>query len=95
MKILSGAVLAALLLAAPVVADAATAANAGNATQSPVAAMDGGAMAWGYAANVSRPYAVLDFQDGAHVMPVSPVSRSTVRPIDGTLRLLNRTGSGR
>ena len=41
-------------------------------------------MAWGYAANVSRPYAVLELQDGAHVMPVSPVSRSTVRPIDGS-----------
>jgi hypothetical protein len=89
MKTFSGAVLIAFLLAAPVIADAATAENAASATQS------GASASSVYAANASHPYAVLDDQDDAHLMPTSPVSRSNVRPLDGTLRLLNRTGSGR
>jgi len=86
MKTLAGGMLAALLLAAPVIADAATASNA---------AVDGGSTRSVYGANASRPYAILDFQNDTHLMPTSPVSRDGVQPLDGTLRLLNRTGSGR
>jgi hypothetical protein len=82
MKIFSSTVLAAFLLAAPVIADAAATSGAGDSASA-------------YSANARHPYAVLDFQNGIHLTPTSPVRGGNAEPLDGTLRLLNRTGSGR
>ncbi|HTU53444.1 MAG TPA: hypothetical protein VMF62_05685 [Acetobacteraceae bacterium] len=73
--------IAAFLLAAPLIADVATTGNAGSETRSGVTV-------------VSRPYAVLALQDGGHLMPMSPARWSGVHPFGGSFKLFNRTGSG-
>ncbi len=85
MKIFLGAALAALVLSAPVLATAATMGSASN-QPTMVAANDSGA---------SHPYAVLDYQDGTHLMPTAPVSRNAQIPYDHTMVLVNRTGGER
>jgi hypothetical protein len=92
MKTILGATLAALVLAAPMLATAATVWNAAN-QQPELMAANAGATSSTY--SESHPYAVLDYQNGVHLMPSSPVARNAQVPYDHTLALVNRTGGDR
>jgi hypothetical protein len=79
MKTFFGVALAALMLTAPVVSEAA------SRTQS-------------VAYNNQHPYAWLDYQNGVHMMPSSPVARrASSAPVlrCGTCELMNETGGDR
>ncbi len=88
MKTFFGVALTALVLLAPAISEAASVAQTAGQPQSSASA------ATTYAQQ--HPYAVLDYQNGLHLMPVSPVSRSatTVAPRDSTLGLVDATGNG-
>jgi hypothetical protein len=93
MKTFLGATLAALVFATPVLATAAMVGNAAGRQPELMAANSGATISSAYAE--THPYAVLDNQDGIHLMPISPVARGAVVPYDHALALVNRTGGER
>ena len=85
-----GVALTALVLLAPALSDAASVAQTAGQPQSSATASATYAQ--------QHPYAYFDYQNGIHVMPVSPVAgvRGAARPVlqDGTAALMNQTGNG-
>jgi hypothetical protein len=89
MKTFLGVALTALVLLAPALSEAQTRTQ----PQSAVTAATTSAPSY----NRQHPYAVFDYQDGVHLMPISPVSRSAAvvaAPRDSTLGLVDATGNG-
>ena len=88
MKTFFGVALSALVLLAPVVSEAASVPQTASVAQSAV-------FASGYAAQ--HPYAYLDYQNGVHLMPISPVARGAASPMlqNSAAGLMNRTGGER
>ena len=90
MKTFLGVALSALVLMAPLVSDAASVVRtAGQPLSSATASAS-------YASQ--RPYAFLDYANGIHLMPISPVARRAASAPAlrcGTCVLMNETGNGR
>ncbi|HTU54050.1 MAG TPA: hypothetical protein VMF62_08775 [Acetobacteraceae bacterium] len=96
MKTFLGVALTALVLLAPALSDAASVAQTAGQPQATSTDPAWTTYASGYGAQ--HPYAWLDYQDGIHLMPVSPVAHSgatgpAVR--DSSAALMNRTGGER
>ena len=88
MKTFFGVALSALVLLAPVVSEAASVPQTASVPQSAV-------FASGY--DAQHPNAYLDYQNGIHLMPISPVARGAAGvPLQNSAdALMNRTGGER
>ncbi|HTU54641.1 MAG TPA: hypothetical protein VMF62_11785 [Acetobacteraceae bacterium] len=98
MKTFLGVALSAFVLAAPVVSEAASVSRTAAQPQSSVAASDPAGTTYASSYAAQHPYAWLDYQDGVHLMPVSPVAHAgaTGPVVQCTVcELMNRTGGER